>query len=132
MATFGDTREAATYTFSSVIRGHHVYKDFWTPYIHEELTVGTEEENSYDRHAVAILKDGEVVGHMPCTISRFSWFFIQRGGSVRAVVTGRRKKGVGLEVPCIYIYSGSSRIIKKLEKLLNQVEPDWISDPSTS
>ena len=117
MATFGDPRESATCTFSSVIRGHHVYKDFWMPYIHEELTVGTEEENSYDRHAVII--------------SRFFWFFIQRGGSVRAVVTGRRKKGVGLEVPCIYIYSGSSRIIKKLEKLLSQVEPDWISDTST-
>lgn len=65
-------REAATYTLSSVIRGHHVYKDFWMPYIHEELTVGTEEENLYDRHAVAVLKDGEVVGHMPCTISRLS------------------------------------------------------------
>ena len=66
--------------FSSVIRGHHVYKETWTPYLSEELTTNVEEGNLFDRHAIAVLKNGEIVGHMPRTITRFSWFFVKRGG----------------------------------------------------
>ena len=48
-------------SFSSVIRGHHVYKTIWTPYLGEELVLATENGNLFDRHAVAVIKDGEVV-----------------------------------------------------------------------
>ncbi len=106
------------YTCSSVIRGHHIYKETWTPHIDEELIAGCEEGNVYDRHAVAILKDGEVVGHMPRTIARYSWYFLKRG-SIKCVVTGRRKKGIGLEVPCDYIYSGPVKAVQKLKRLLS-------------
>ena len=68
------------------------------------------------------LKYGEIVGHMPHELARFSWFFLKRdGGSIKAVVTGKRKKGLGLEVPCDYKYFGPQRMIKKLEKLLSQL-----------
>ena len=60
------------YAYSSVIRGHHVYKETWTPFIDEELTMDVEEDNPYDQHMVAVLKNGELVGHMPCTIAQFS------------------------------------------------------------
>ena len=92
-------------TYSSVIRGHHVYKENRTPLINEELTIDVQEDNLFDRHVVVVLKNGEIVGHMPRTISRFSWFFVRRGGFIKAIVTGRRKKRIGLEVPCDYIYS---------------------------
>ena len=114
-------------TYSSVIRGHHVYKENWTPSISEELTINVEEENLFDRHAVAVLKNGEIVGHMPRTISRFSWFFIKRGGFIKAIVTGERKKGIGLEVPCDYIYSGPRTMMKKMKKLLNQADHTELS-----
>ena len=29
-----------------------------------------------------VLKDDEVVDHLPCTISRVSWFFLRRGGRI--------------------------------------------------
>ena len=49
-----------------MIRAYHVSKKFWTPYIGEELPLGCEEENIYDKHAVAVCKaDGVVVGHAP-------------------------------------------------------------------
>ena len=45
------------------LRGHHVYKETWTPYISEELTTNVEDENLFVRHAIAVLKNGEIVGH---------------------------------------------------------------------
>lgn len=109
-------------SFSSVIRGHHVYKTIWTPHLGEELVLATENGNLFDRHAVAVIKDGEVVGHMPHELARLSWFFLKRdGGTIKAVVTGKRKKGLGLEVPCDYVYSGPQKMLKKLKKLLSQL-----------
>ena len=53
-----------------VVRGHHVYKDVWTPFIGEELMVLREPENEYDCFAVAITLDGSVVGRVPKELSR--------------------------------------------------------------
>ena len=80
-------------SFSSIIRGHHVYKTIWTSYVSEELVLAAEESNLSDRHAVAVSKHGKIVGHMPHKLARFSWFFLKRdGGSIKAAVTGKRKK----------------------------------------
>ena len=58
---------------ASVIRWHHVYKSVWTPELGEELSLVTEDGNEYDKYAVAVIKDGDVVGHMPRSLSRVSW-----------------------------------------------------------
>ena len=48
----------------SVIRGHHVFKDVWTPRVGEILRIGKEAGNTHDRRAVAVLKaDRTIVGH---------------------------------------------------------------------
>ena len=58
--------EQETWSKAGVIRGHHVFKQFWMPYIGEELPLSCEEGNVYDKHAVAVRKaDGVVVGHAP-------------------------------------------------------------------
>ncbi len=44
-------------------------------YLLEELSTPMEESNAYDRRAVAVLKNDEIVGHMPRSISRLAWFF---------------------------------------------------------
>ena len=50
-----------------------------------------------------MLKDGEIVVHLPCTISRFIvlskawWRIVYR-------VTGKRGHDNGLEAPCVYVY----------------------------
>ena len=49
----------------SWIRGHHAYKDYWEIKIWEVLKLQREPTNQQDRGAIAIIKDGHVVGHIP-------------------------------------------------------------------
>ncbi len=102
---------------ASVVRGHHIYKASWTPKIGEEHPLKTEERNDHDNHAVAVMKNDNVVGNVPRSISKVTWFFLKRSGKVTCRITGKRKYGVGLEVPCVYTYSGPSRIVSKLRRL---------------
>ena len=53
-----------SFTLESYIRGHHVYHTIWTPIVGEVLPAKRELTNDYDRFAVAVLKDGEVVRHV--------------------------------------------------------------------
>ena len=55
---------------SSVVRGHHVYKAVWIPALREELIVKAEDGNAHDEHAMAVVKEGNVVGHMPRSLHR--------------------------------------------------------------
>ena len=85
------------------------------------VSVVPEDNNNHDPHAVAVMKDGQVVGHVPRELSRILYFFLKQPFSrVLCVITGRRKFGVGLEVPCIYKINGESRIIKRLKRLLKK------------
>ena len=104
------------YEMESVVRGHHIYKSVWTPYSGEVLTV---EPETRDQYAVAILNNDSVVGHVPREMSRICYYFIRSGGSIDCKITGKRKVGKGLEVPCLYLFNGSSRLLKKLKKLLD-------------
>ena len=106
------------YEKASVVKGHHIYKAIWTPVIGEELPAQAEDRNDHDEHAVAVTKGDCIVGHVPRTISRVSWLFLRRGGHIICRVTGQRKHGDGLEVPCIYVYFGSTRMVRKLNRLL--------------
>ena len=87
-----------------------------------------EEDNTYDPFTVAVKKSStEVVGHMPKLVSAAASLFIRKGGNIMCIVTGRRKfsgdlpQG-GLELPCNYIFSGSSEDIAKVKKLLQYSE----------
>jgi len=70
------------YNKESVVRGHHVYKTVWIPFIGEILAVNREEDNSHDCHAVAVYLEDSVVGHLSRSISKVSWFFIMHGGDI--------------------------------------------------
>ena len=109
---------AHSFQKSSVIRGHHVYKRIWTPVIGEVLDAERERNNSSDKHAVAVTRNGSIVGHVPREMSRIAAYFLTRGGRITAEVTGPRKYGKGLEVPCMYTFSGKKKIVAKLEQLL--------------
>ena len=52
----------------SCVRGHHIYKDVWTPFVGEELTCTHEIENTKDlfhAFAVSVVRHSTVVGHVP-------------------------------------------------------------------
>lgn len=65
------------FTVESVVRGYHIYKTIWTPYIGEKLPLEAEDNNLHDRHAVAVIRNGTVVGHMPRNLLPLSWFFLK-------------------------------------------------------
>ena len=43
--------EDSIFLLESVIRGHHIFKEVWTPRLGEILTVRKEVGNAHDRHA---------------------------------------------------------------------------------
>ena len=53
-----------SFEFSLFVRGHHVYCNVWMPVIGEELTLKREPDNSVSKHAVAVTRDGQIVGHI--------------------------------------------------------------------
>ena len=116
------------YDLESVVRGHHIYKRVWDPYLDELLTVQPEAGNDHDRHAVSVLKDGEIVGHVPKEISKVFWYFLRRGGRVSCVISGRRKHGKGLEVPCVYKCVGSKKMLEKLQVLTANTDSTSTND----
>ena len=60
-----------------VIRGFHVYKQCWGPKIGEKVQCVIEENNKYDKHAVALMKDETIVGHVPAKHSKIFKCFIR-------------------------------------------------------
>ena len=69
------------YRIESTVRGHHVYKASWSPYIGEVLPVQREVNSIHDYFAVAVLKNSSTVGHVPREISRVCWYFLHKSGS---------------------------------------------------
>ena len=104
---------AMSFRIESTVRGHHVYKASWSPYIGEELPVQCEVNNIHDDFAVAVLKNSNTVGHIP-------WENSKSGSEMTCIVNGDRRRsevdGKGLVVPCVYIFKGKQ---KNLERLIN-------------
>ena len=109
---------SSSYSLQSVVTGHHIYKSVWSPAIGERLPLAREEDNVHDRYAVAVIKNECIVGHMPRSISRVSSYFLMHGGSIECSITGHRRHGHGLEVPCVYVL----RMIRKVTRLLETDE----------
>ena len=115
--------EQASTTLESVIRGHHIYKHLWRLLVGEMLTLEQEEGNNHDKFAVSLLKDATVIGHVPRKFSRVFWHFLRHGGTITCEVTGRKKRGKGLEIPCVYCFVGTSKMIQRVKTLTSFDEP---------
>ena len=110
------------YERSCCVRGYHVYKAIWTASVGEPLICERVPENASDRYAVAVKKEGTIIGHLPRKVSRVCSLFLRRGGAIECTVTGCRRYSAdlpqgGLEVPCSLLFKGSPEEIKKLMKL---------------
>ena len=85
----------------------------------EELQLEPESGNVYDQYALGVMKGTVLVGRVPRELSQAFWLFLSSGGSITCEVTGGRRKGRGLEVPCTYrATAGSKDILKKLKRSL--------------
>ena len=49
----------------SCVRGYHVYKDIWGAAVGEELDCTRERGNPREAYAVAVVRNGRTVGHLP-------------------------------------------------------------------
>ena len=72
---------------------------------------------------VKVLKNDEIVGHLPKKISTLCSLFIRQGGLIKCEVTGSRRYSQdlvqgGVEIPCDVIFEGKERDIEKLKSLL--------------
>ena len=111
------------FEFQSYVTGHHVYKDIWTPTLGEKLSTATEPENHHDKicgKEKEVLKEKEVVGHVPRDISNYCTSALLCGGTIKSKITGKRqnKRGDGLEVPYKYIVKGPFHMISNVKKII--------------
>ena len=110
----------SSFVLESVIRGHHASKQHWTPVVGESLAVECEPSNPFDSYAVSVSRDGTIVGHVPREVRRQFYTFLHNGGNITCEVTGHRKYGKGLEVPCVYEFRGSRETVRKVKKTLGK------------
>ncbi len=70
-----DQNRDHSFEINSFVRGYHAYISVWDPVVSEELNLEREPGNIEDQRAVAVKKNGQVVGHMPRHISPTVFFF---------------------------------------------------------
>ena len=76
-------------------RGYHFFHQVWQPTI-GEVHIGAHEDNPIalvkDKYAISMkTQNGMTVGHVPLFMSKFTYFFIRHGGSVKGRVSGERR-----------------------------------------
>ena len=118
-------------TIESFIRGYHAYMDVWTPVEDEMLRLIPEPSNSVDRNAVAVMKEGQVVGHVPYNLAPIVSLFLRRDvNKAFARVTGEkinRGAGYGLEIPCVYQFYGPKAYIDKLREVSDALKSSGLA-----
>ena len=103
--------------FSSVIRGHHVYKAAWSPIIGAVACRKDDrkEAKEHDEYAVGtyLEADNKLFGHVPMELSFLIFTFLKarHENNVQVKVTGSRRLENGLVVPGSFLARTTSRAI---------------------
>ena len=106
---------SATLQWTSFVRGYHDYCRVWTAAVVEVLSLKQEPKNCHDNFAVAVIKNGKVVGHVPKTVSRAVYFFLNRDGHSGFCAARPTNREVDLGVDRFY---GRQSHIHRLSQLL--------------
>ena len=120
-----------THAVDSCVRGFHVYNDRWTPVLGEVIMCEVEDGNTSDTYAVAIKKGGEIIGHVPRTISAACNLFLELGGSLRCIITDTLHRYSadlpqgGLQIPCKLVFESTkkSSLVPKVRRLVAVCPP---------
>ena len=104
-----------------------MYKVLWKPRVGETFIVVHETGKEHDRHAMAVYRDeepGVIVGHLPQEIAKTCYYFTRHEGKISGEVAGSRvhsEEAGGLEVPCRLKLTSSSRNLRKLKEVFQQL-----------
>lgn len=117
------------YQVDSCVRGYHQYQAIWTSAVGETLPCVREPTNTIDRYAVAVVRSGVVVGHLPKKISRVCSIFLRREGTIHCTVINTRRYSAdlpqgGLEIPCTLHFEGKKKEVNSLERHLRKSMPN--------
>ena len=82
-----------SFEYDSVIRGYHIYKEIWEVSHGETFDCVRETGNSFDPFAVVVIRNGEIIGHVPKLISAAASLFLRRSGAIKCKVTGPASNG---------------------------------------
>ena len=77
----------------SFVKGYHVYKDLWKPFITEELTTAMEPDNVVDKYAVCVKENNVIVRHLPLGkdgsfAKMFYFLWADRYAECKVIITG--------------------------------------------
>ena len=86
----GSRYKSAEIQVLSCVRGYHVCKDRWAAAVGELLTYSREPTNASVRYAVAAIKKGTTIGHLPRSIFKECSVFLRSNGVISCKVTGSR------------------------------------------
>ena len=115
--------ESEEFEIHSYVRGYRVYSIIWEPRIGEILVLQRETNNPVDKLAVAMVKSGQTVGHVPINLALvFSYSLKRTLNKGTAEITGNILNGgagCGLEVPCIYHLYGPRDYIDRTKSVLS-------------
>ena len=123
MARYGEDVE---YQKTLCVHGYHIYERIWNAITSEGLVCVMDPSNSHNRYAVAVEKDGTIIGHSPRRVSRVSTLFLKKGSRINCTVTGGRRYSAdlpqgGLEIPCTVSFVGKRKEIDKLKLVLRYI-----------
>ena len=127
----------SSFYITSVVRGYHVYKSVWCAVVGDQLSCAREPGNCRDTFAVAIIKEGITVGHVPRNISPVCSIFLRRGGMIVCRVTSHRRYSAelpqgGMEIPCtLMFHSNDVQLLDKTRNSLNKASSAW-NEPQAS
>ena len=120
-----------TLDLETFIKGHHVYKDIWTPKQGEQLDVLMETDNWMNKFAVCVKINEKIVEHLKTgTSGRFAkpiFYFLcsDAYSSAWAKVTGKRCNlgdGEGMQVPCKLSLSGKPKFVSLSRKQIMKMK----------
>lgn len=85
---------------------------------------------------MAVIKVGNIVGHLPRKISTLCSLFLRRGGEISCAVNGSQRYSFdlpqgGLEIPCVLTFSAEDDILDKTKKLLQYVSSLTVNDEAS-
>ena len=78
-----------SFEFTAAIRGYHVYQKFWQPELIATLVRIQERGNQFNAFSAKTVRalDNATVGHLPREISSPTKYLLDRGATLKAVIT---------------------------------------------